>query len=1548
LCLDFCHTGTTAVYFAAQEGRLECLQYLVREAGADPLAKARDGMTSVHAATQGGHLDTVRWLIKTLGQEKMSEPSEEDGATPVHYAAATGHYYILKWFLETNGSHLVHLRDAYGGTPGHDAAEYNHYECLKLLLEHGADLYALDQEGMSPYSLAIRNIESETAEFVMDYAQNSPAKQGQTEQDTTGKARHTSQQNREMESSDDEEIKLPRQDRRLSQTSMPRTLADDAFEITEARKEVEMALQSGSGEESTEPAGLKERHRSRLGATDNAHQSGSELDLVFSIEDHEPGQGMPNTAGVLKVDSNGMLKMSVPEHYEGPKGGLYAQPQHIRKQKKAKSKSKLAEMDGIDDKYVQEGENTGQKLHSRKVSGPHYAEPIIGSRQPSGQRVYPNKLPASVPHYSEPIVVVHQPGEPSSRGTENRHPDYDSVERSAPTRVPPGSRRPPYAGYHPPQSRLLIHQQRMYESQHVNPWQSVGYRRLPPQGQYPGYRGVGPFDHEADIILIPRVIQRYPRLRAHDQLQFYPHSVAHQRHSPSPSGSPEKQSPRRESSNTKFTTLPAHMDYSRRPYDRMSHYQRAHPGYNPPAKSDGQHLRHRPNDKLSTGNVSDYPTPKTRRKNHIPSPIPVSDSDDVLFQHTRVGDPQTRPHSAVIPYYEPKRMYSIPRSGYPQNGPVFDPYRAQSMSALDSSLDHRLVKQREFSSHNELTARNRMYQDDMDDSYDVSKALAYAAVVVLAAIAGIPYKQKGPMMILRQGPPMYRQMNAVVPSRAPVRMIAEPFDTRDSSAHSKGQQAGHWRQEDKMTKGRKGKATEKTTREKKKSPKSKKSGPKTSHSSLASSLKPVPEDEFEYNYEMERNTGVHWTEEENTEEPAGKENAGNAHRVSGKDISEAYKSSKKSAWATMPFSPSAPTLLTNQATSHVSPADTRQFKVWTGQPQHPVSSSVAQIYSRQPAVSLSSKSRPEAGESEDNLDVWWSTTTASGYSYPKHPSLVPAETTMSHHHTSASTHTHHNTIIDYHVASTQPKFKPLDETSASVPHHGVVGVRGIHVGRESATHFSTVEATSSSRPRTAEAQASVVVMGPPPAPPVPSHLVGSDTGITETRMIRQASPPTAKVLTGTGTALEPVEEERLQNVGIRSASKRSTKRTSSGLDDYLGSMTSAHIKDELSKKEAELMQLQSLHRSFSKRGHEDEEDNEMMSEPTSIGGRPVKQDEAMLMRQESLRQKTVSSASHVQQLDRELQELKMLVPGRDDFMTPQGSQPTSPDSSMEKGLYMTSGSTSPMHQDAGQRALLQTVGKSPGAEEGQDRFTSWSVSMDDSPKMVHSGSSYSGMYYPFDGSEGDNSYKRGAIGPSVLAEKLKMAKATEGRNEAVADVVVKQTGQKGSLLQVPSTLNRQVVAAGQLQQCDGTVAMKAQAIGLGTKTDGLLKEPAKLTPVLPRKMAVLVRDETFTKPSNAEHSDNEDDYTYVSVTGNKIESKEAVLVHEREIPENNRHQVSFPSPKDDEGSMSSISDDTFIAYEGGKHTSTHSTDKANDLDHSIGSAPETPRREVLV
>lgn len=58
-------------------------------------------------------------------------------------------------------------------------------------------------------------------------------------------------------------------------------------------------------------------------------------------------------------------------------------------------------------------------------------------------------------------------------------------------------------------------------------------------------------------------------------------------------------------------------------------------------------------------------------------------------------------------------------------------------------------------------------------------------------------------------------------------------------------------------------------------------------------------------------------------------------------------------------------------------------------------------------------------------------------------------------------------------------------------------------------------------------------------------------------------------------------------------------------------------------------------------------------------------------------------------------------------------------------------------------------------------------------------------------------------------------------------------------------------------------------------TDEFLEMAAKLTPVLPQKMAVLVnRDIT---QSRTEHSDN-DDYIYTPISENKVNSKEVVLM----------------------------------------------------------------------
>ena len=51
------------MYFAAQEGRLDCLQFLVTQTEANPRLRANDGMAPIHAAAQMGQLNCLAWLV---------------------------------------------------------------------------------------------------------------------------------------------------------------------------------------------------------------------------------------------------------------------------------------------------------------------------------------------------------------------------------------------------------------------------------------------------------------------------------------------------------------------------------------------------------------------------------------------------------------------------------------------------------------------------------------------------------------------------------------------------------------------------------------------------------------------------------------------------------------------------------------------------------------------------------------------------------------------------------------------------------------------------------------------------------------------------------------------------------------------------------------------------------------------------------------------------------------------------------------------------------------------------------------------------------------------------------------------------------------------------------------------------------------------------------------------------------------------------------------------------------------------------------------------
>ena len=82
------HTHTPLVYYAAQEGHLDCVHCLVDQFKAEPLLASTDGMTPLHAAAQTGRLNITHWLVRSAGCPITSRTV--DGATPIHFAAAKG------------------------------------------------------------------------------------------------------------------------------------------------------------------------------------------------------------------------------------------------------------------------------------------------------------------------------------------------------------------------------------------------------------------------------------------------------------------------------------------------------------------------------------------------------------------------------------------------------------------------------------------------------------------------------------------------------------------------------------------------------------------------------------------------------------------------------------------------------------------------------------------------------------------------------------------------------------------------------------------------------------------------------------------------------------------------------------------------------------------------------------------------------------------------------------------------------------------------------------------------------------------------------------------------------------------------------------------------------------------------------------------------------------------------------------------------------------------------------------------------------------------
>ena len=141
---------TTALYFAAQNGHTEIVEWLASK-GANIDVKGSNGMTAFFVSVLKGRIEAALALQKHGAKTNITD---SDGSLPVHVAAQSGNVDMLKLMPSNNVN--ITTDNQYKLTPLWLACLNGHLDAVKFLLENGADpnLSRLDN-GVSPVCIAM-------------------------------------------------------------------------------------------------------------------------------------------------------------------------------------------------------------------------------------------------------------------------------------------------------------------------------------------------------------------------------------------------------------------------------------------------------------------------------------------------------------------------------------------------------------------------------------------------------------------------------------------------------------------------------------------------------------------------------------------------------------------------------------------------------------------------------------------------------------------------------------------------------------------------------------------------------------------------------------------------------------------------------------------------------------------------------------------------------------------------------------------------------------------------------------------------------------------------------------------------------------------------------------------------------------------------------------------------------------------------------------------------------------------------------------------------
>eukprot|EP00899_Mesostigma_viride_P007659 jgi/Mesvir1/16895/Mv15771-RA.8 len=159
--------GKNALLWAAEEGQLALVEYLVERQGMSLSAVDQHGTNALHLAAEGGQLALVKYLVERQGMS-LSAVDKRWNHDVLDCAAIKGHLGVVKYLVEDKGMNLD-KKGHCNQTILHNAARGGHLELVKYLVEDKRmDVNAMDGWQYSALHYAAKGGRLEVVQYLVE------------------------------------------------------------------------------------------------------------------------------------------------------------------------------------------------------------------------------------------------------------------------------------------------------------------------------------------------------------------------------------------------------------------------------------------------------------------------------------------------------------------------------------------------------------------------------------------------------------------------------------------------------------------------------------------------------------------------------------------------------------------------------------------------------------------------------------------------------------------------------------------------------------------------------------------------------------------------------------------------------------------------------------------------------------------------------------------------------------------------------------------------------------------------------------------------------------------------------------------------------------------------------------------------------------------------------------------------------------------------------------------------------------------------------------